>query len=316
MKRFSLFIAILCCAVTVSAAQYSGLKSITTGGKTRQYYLYVPNALKPNSPMIISCHGMNQDYNYQKTQTQLPSMADTASFVVGYPVGIAGSAWGTSYSTGWDIEGMTDVNFMLDIIDAVKADYDIDKTRVYLSGFSLGGTFVYHAINVAADKFAAFAPVSGYNPFNSPEPNSTASSRPVPIIHVHGDADNVMYYSGIEGYIKAWAQAEKCNMTPIETSGDGYTCTRYTDGDCETEVVLYAVSGRGHEQTDEGFPTCDAIWQFCRQYNTGCGKISPEGIESPSLQGRSGEASKFIQDGQLFILRGDKLFNAIGTQVK
>ena len=39
-------------------------------------------------------------------------------------------------------------------------------------------------------------------------------------------------------------------------------------------------------------------------------------IESPSLQGRSGEASKFIQDGQLFILRGDKLFNAIGTQVK
>jgi acetyl esterase/lipase len=41
-----------------------------------------------------------------------------------------------------------------------------------------------------------------------------------------------------------------------------------------------------------------------------------QAIESPSLQGRSGEASKFIQNGQLLILRGDKTFNAIGTQVK
>lgn len=94
MRKFFLFIAVLWCAVTVSAAQFNGLKSIQSNGKNRQYFLYVPNNLAANSPLIISCHGMNQDYNYQKEQTQWPSMADTASFVVVYSVGIAGSVWG------------------------------------------------------------------------------------------------------------------------------------------------------------------------------------------------------------------------------
>ena len=40
-----------------------------------------------------------------------------------------------------------------------------------------------------------------------------------------------------------------------------------------------------------------------------------EGIDSPSLQGRSGEASKFIKDGQLFILRGNKTYTLQGQEV-
>ena len=41
-------------------------------------------------------------------------------------------------------------------------------------------------------------------------------------------------------------------------------------------------------------------------------------LEDPEykLSGNHSKASKFIQDGQLLILRGDKTFNAIGTQVK
>lgn len=73
MKKLFLFIATLCCASVLSAAQYDELKSIESGGKTRQYYLYVPNNLAPNSPLMISCHGMNQDCYYQKSETQWTS---------------------------------------------------------------------------------------------------------------------------------------------------------------------------------------------------------------------------------------------------
>ena len=41
-----------------------------------------------------------------------------------------------------------------------------------------------------------------------------------------------------------------------------------------------------------------------------------QGLESPSLQGRSGEASKILRDGQLLILYGDKIYNAQGLQLR
>ena len=245
-----------------TAAKFNGLKNIQSGGTIRQYYLYVPDNLKENRPLMISCHGHNQDYQYQMQQTQWPLVADTANFVVVYPVGIAGSAWGKSYETGWDVEGMTDVNFMLDIINDVKANCHIDDTKVCISGFSLGGAFVYHCINKAADKFAVAAPISGYNLLTT----NTSCSRPVPIVHVHGTEDNTMPYSGVKDYLKKWAQKYLCDTKPEETQGNGYTKLRYKDGDLNSEVVLYSVTGRGHVPSNDGFHTSSAIWNFCKKY--------------------------------------------------
>jgi len=74
---------------------------------------------------------------------------------------------------------------------------------------------------------------------------------------------------------------------------------------------LYTHSKGSSFPTDIG--VFEAVMDFFDRIRA---KKQAQAIESPSLQGRSGEASKFIQDGQLFILRGDKTFNAIGTQVK
>jgi poly(hydroxyalkanoate) depolymerase family esterase len=311
MRKIFLFIATLCYVTIACAAQYDALKSIQTGGKNRQYYLYVPDNLPANSPLIISCHGMNQDYNYQKTQTQWPLMADTAGFVVVYPVGIAGSVWNMNYETGWDIEGMTDVNFMVDIVSAVKADYGIDDTRVYMSGFSLGGAFTYYVARKAADKFAAFAPISGYDLMNS----TTTTSRPVPIIHVHGTADNYMNYSGAKSYVAKWAQAQNCDIMPVETSGSGYNCMHYINGDCGTEVVLYSVTGRGHEPTNNSFHTSDAIWAFCRHYSTACGKIATA-LDQTNEEMKKCENAKILRDGHFLILRGEKEYTVTGQELR
>lgn len=285
MKKAVFFIAVILFSMVAMAAEFDGLKSIQTGGVNRQYYLYVPNNITDNRPLIISCHGMNQDYNYQKQQTQWPSLADTANFVVVYPVGIAGSAWSVAFDTGWDIDGMSDVNFMLDIISEMKEEYNIDETRVYFSGFSLGGAFTYYMMNKAADKIAAFGPISGYNLMGA----NTSTSRPVPICHVHGTADDIMPYSGIKDNMKKYAQAMNCNMTPEEETGSGYSMVRYKDGDCETEVILYSVNGRGHEPSNNGFHTSNALWSFFRQYSNGCGKYTATGV-SLSVSPNIGEA--------------------------
>lgn len=72
-KILSFILASLCCATMLNAAQFNDLKTIQSGGVERQYFLYVPDYLAPNSPIFISCHAMEQDaktYNAQGTQVK------------------------------------------------------------------------------------------------------------------------------------------------------------------------------------------------------------------------------------------------------
>ena len=148
MKRFLL---------SLLAAMLFGLPmcadEITVDGTKRNYILYVPSNLGEDRPLLISCHGMNQDAAYQRNMLQIESVADTAKFVTVFPNGIDKS---------WDISGDRDLRFMQALIDEMVKKYAIDPDRVYLSGFSMGGMFTYHAMNRMADKIAAFAPISGY----------------------------------------------------------------------------------------------------------------------------------------------------------
>ena len=75
-----------------------------------------------------------------------------------------------------------------------------------------------------------------------------------------------MPYSKVKDYLKRWAHDYKCDMTPEETQGNGYTKLRYKDGDLNSEVVLYSVTGRGHVPSDKNFQTSSAIWNFCKKY--------------------------------------------------
>ena len=172
---------------------------------------------------------------------------------------------------------------MLDIIKDVKKNYNIDDTRVYLTGFQLGGMFVYHVINKAADKFAAFVSTGGYLYFKDA---NTSSSRPVPIMHIHSKNDDVVPYSGVEDYIKAWAQAQNCNMNPKVTENDSYKITHYTGGDCKTEVMLCSVFGGGSYPNlinQSGAATSNLSWLFLRQYSTECGEIDDSEGDIPEI---------------------------------
>jgi poly(3-hydroxybutyrate) depolymerase len=316
MKKSFLFIAALCCAVMASAAQYNALKTIQSGGVSRQYFLYVPDNLKPNSPMFISCHGMDQDYQYQKTQMKwMPSSADTASFVVVFPVGVAGTIWGQPYTTGWNINDMTDVNFMLDIIDEVKTDYNIDDTRVYMSGFSLGGVFAYYMAQKAPDRIAAVVSFSGYDITDA----SISCSRPIPVFHLHGTSDIVMPYQRAEAYVKKWYNLFHCKTNDVIQHfslpyDNNATLTTYTNCDCEVEVKLLKVPSVGHDWTiiNYGTTEVEAILAFCKQYNTGCGKIHV-GLDDITTEH---SATKRLEDGQLLIDRDGKTFTATGIEVK
>ena len=240
----------------------------------REIHVYAPSGLKENSPLLISCHGMDQDPNYQQSNTHWEAVADTAGFVVVYPRG------GTGMST-WDISGDKDTKWMLEIIDQMYSDYKIDKKRVYLSGFSMGGMFTYHSMSKIADKIAAFAPTSGTNVMGA-----SKAMRPVPIIHPHGTNDDVLQYSQVEGFLKNYrdqfncpsqAQEEK-NYPNAENSG----ATMYTWGPCDKGVYIkhLKLPGRGHSPSKADVSD---IWNFVKQWNVD-GKIGEGSVESSSSE--------------------------------
>ena len=282
------FPLLLLVAASFSFAQWGGGgKSINDYKKEsvsgRDIHVYAPSNLKAKSPLLISCHGMDQDPNYQQSNTHWEAVADTAGFVVVYPRG------GTGYNT-WDISGDKDTKWIVEIINKMAEEYDIDTKRVYLSGFSMGGMLTYHAMSKIADKIAAFAPTSGTNVMGA-----SKAQRPVPIIHPHGTNDDVLNYSQVEGFIKnyrdqfncpAQAQEEK-NYPNAENSG----ATMYTWGPCDRGVYIkhLKLPGRGHSPSKADVSD---IWNFVKQWNVD-GKIGEEAPESSSSEvASSADAAK------------------------
>ncbi len=237
--------------------------------------VYAPANLPAGRPLLISMHGMNQDANYQKGQANYEAVADTAKFVVVYPDGEGKS---------WDIGGDKDINFILDIINEMSKRYSIDLNRVYLSGFSMGGMMTYHAMTKIADRIAAFAPVSGYL-MGGPNTNS---SRPVPIMHVHGTSDDVCVYGNVQGHIDAWVRRNGCSTTakvekpksgPANTSAEIY---RYTGGQEGVEVAHLRLPGKGHWHSNDPVVamTNIEIWNFLSRWSLASGpkveSVTPE----------------------------------------
>lgn len=259
MKRILLQ---LLCLLLIPLNAYA-LENIKVGTSTRTMIVYAPKNLGQKRPLLISCHGMNQNADYQKNEAKFSNIADTAKFLVVFPNGI---------NSGWDLSGNTDIDFMTTLIDTMVSRYNIDRNRVYLSGFSMGGMFTYFAMGKIADKIAAFAPISGYPMGGS----SFTSSRPVPIIHTHGTADDVVSFGGVAACLAGWVKRNNCPTTGVVTSPypasiPNSSCkkTYWGIGDEGSEVVLMELAGKGHWISSDslnGIYTSHEIWKFCRRF--------------------------------------------------
>ena len=256
-------------AGTLERRQWGGFGGGFGGGKSindykreqvagRDIHVYAPANLAPQSPLLLSLHGMDQDPNYQQQNTHWETLADSEGFVVVYPRG------GTGMST-WDISGTKDTNWVIQIIDQMAKEYDIDTKRVYLSGFSMGGMFTYNAMSKIADRIAAFAPCSGPNVMGA-----TRAQRPVPIIHVHGTNDDVLPYAQVEGYLKNYRDQFNCPaQAQTQTNypnSENPNATMYTWGPCDGGVYIkhLKLQGRGHSPSAADIGD---IWNFVKEYS-------------------------------------------------
>lgn len=248
-------------------------EDVKVGTSTRKTLTYVPKNVEKSPALVISLHGMNQDPGFQQNQTQWNALADTEGFIVTYPLG---------NNRMWDTSGMGDVMFVEAVMKDMELKHHVDKNRIYLSGFSMGSWLGYHCLETLGDKIAAFGPVSGVDIGKQPRAN-----RMVPIMHIHGTADDVFKYTGdphhmaggypsIEEYVKKWAAYEGCDASnpqvirpyPAGRKTANDTRTIYNNVNDDVEVNLISIDGKGHWHSNDpnGVNSTQELWNFFKRH--------------------------------------------------
>ncbi len=201
-------------------------------------------------PLLILLHGYSFSGAFQDSYMGISSLADRYGFIFVAPDGNQESS--DSQNRFWnatpaccDFFGteVDDSGYVLNIINEVKANYNIDPARVYLVGHSNGGFMSYRVAYEHSETIAAIVSLAGANHLEE----RSAPDNPVHILQIHGSADSTIAYEGdeIQGNrypgakqsVERWAQYNGCEVIGAERE------LRDLDGGIdghESSVLLYS----------------------------------------------------------------------------
>jgi predicted esterase len=124
--------------------------TITSGGRKRSYYLFVPDTVKAPAPLVVLLHGSGG--NGRVLIDRWKELAAKEGFIIVGPNSEDPSAW---------VLGKDGPDFLHDVVEALKSKHPINPRRVYLFGHSGGAVFGLVMSTVASEYFAATAVHAG-----------------------------------------------------------------------------------------------------------------------------------------------------------
>ena len=238
-------------------------RTLAFGGGTRYYELHVPAgaSMRDPLPVVLVFHGGMGNAQGARRATHFDRKADREKFLVVYPQGLGAFprrflTWNSGNCCGRaQRENADDVGFVRAILDDLPRYVKVDERRVFATGFSNGAMISNRLGCELAERIAAIAPVSGTLGIAGCKP-----ARPVPVIHVHGTADQNCPYAGGTGAhslagvsfrsvadsVKAWRTADRA-VAVAQVSAHGAVKTeRWAAGPGGADVVLVTIEGQGH----------------------------------------------------------------------
>jgi polyhydroxybutyrate depolymerase len=164
--------------------------------ENRKVFFHLPKGYDPDKPvpLVLVFHGANMPNGGTEIEkwTGFSKSADQNGFAVAY---LQAESKHTCFNNGqWLGESKDDLKMTSTVIDNLEKNFAIDKDRVYLTGFSWGGSFVHHAADnpEIASKIAAVAEVSGF--MTGREKGKSGSH--ISEISIHSTADDTVFYDG------------------------------------------------------------------------------------------------------------------------
>lgn len=258
------------------AAHFKDTSLGVNDGFAHTWYEYIPPQLRDTTekvPLVFYFHGVNCVPLYGAEQSCWHDIADRENFIVVYPA--------PAIAKSWNIYNLpiipSDFAFVLALIEHMKQVHPIDESRIYLSGFSMGG-MMSHALSAAyPEKFAAAAPNNAFafNRYNDPVKALSGFLRDIPpekIGHTH--------YSAIQADEKKAANPA-LRMPIFQTAGD-------IDG----LIASWPVTA----ETDDIRSKTIRFWQ---DYNN----IPQRGLDSGNLSGLAADETRWQDEEKRYQLQ-------------
>ena len=209
---------------------------ITSGGKTRPYYLYVPSTLKAPAPLIIMLHGSNR--------TGVTLVEKWKDFAKKEGIIIAGPDASNLKGWGWPQDGP---DFLHDLVEELKSKYSVNPRRVYLFGHSAGAIFALEMGLMESQYFAATAIHAGALPPDDMNLIDLAK-RKIPFSIQVGDNDEFF-------------PVKIVRTTSDALKGKGFT------------VELVEIPNHDHWYYDQAPKFNQTAWNFLKQYELGADPV-------------------------------------------
>lgn len=138
------------------------------GSRRRRFLVRTPagyDGSRP-APMIMVLHGCLQDHREIKAVSNFDTIADRDGIVTVYPFVTSYRDRRLSNCWGWWREqeirpGYGEVQDLWEIVDEVRAEFNVDPRRIHVSGLSAGGAMAVAALVVHADRIASGGAVAG-----------------------------------------------------------------------------------------------------------------------------------------------------------
>lgn len=291
---------LLGCESPVQGAALPGwsARTVVADDRERCYQLYVPSGYDPSQPLpvVVSMHGFLSNPNSQAVISGWHRLADREGFLVVYP---QGTSFPKRWNAGvpWGAAPVDDVQFFRRMLDDLSTVAAVDRSRVYVNGFSNGGGMTVRIACEASDQVAAIgtvaAAVVGLE--------NCSPSRPVPAMAFHGTADPVVpyeggdmrghilpwgadlthaptYFVGAEEWVAFWAMGNGCNPVPAVSPVHGdVRGVQYATCDQDAAVTLYTIVDGGHTwpggvpipgvgKTSADIDASEEMWRFFEAY--------------------------------------------------
>jgi predicted peptidase len=182
------------------------------------YAIYIPDSYSPSTPvpLILALHfgvGGGDAAGAGGAVVQIlvgPALEDLGAIIVA-PDSVRGN-WSSP-------ENEKAVNGLLDM---VLAHYSIEKKKIAVTGFSMGGTGSWHFAEKFPERFSAAVPVAG-------RPPASASGWRLPVLAIHSRDDQVAPFGPTEARI-AELQRAGVNAKLIPLAGvTHYETNRFSD---------------------------------------------------------------------------------------
>jgi polyhydroxybutyrate depolymerase len=239
--------------------------SLDMDGLSRTFLVHLPPSFpvandRPTAVLLLLHGGFGSGAQIEQSSRMLEVSA-TEGFIVVSPDGVAGPfgarTWNAGECCGFaQTEAVDDVGFVSALIDHLGSELCIDRRRVYAAGMSNGAMLAHRLACDLAPRIRAIGAVAAPNATSVCEP-----SRPVPVVHIHGTADQHAPYAGglgcgLSGYafdsvlrsIEDWRARNACEDAAgaTELVGDAVceTTNRCAPG---TAVRLCSIAGGGHQ---------------------------------------------------------------------